>query len=135
MRPPTTPAGPAGLTLLAEPACAFVSWLQEIRDGPAWRGAGCVSPAELEDDLRSAVQTQPLPDQVPDGGSFQRLCVQAGEDPVAGRVHEHAMQRLPGVQPVGAAVSWGEQDARAGRGVTLRRRLAKLPAEVEVALR
>ena len=50
-------------------------------------------------------------------------------------MHEHAVQRLPGAQPVSAAISRGEQDARACLGAhPALAFLAKLPAEVDLVV-
>ncbi len=91
--------------------------------------------AELQQHLRIAAQSQLIADQLPGKRILQRLGVQAGEHPRARGVQQQALQRLPGTQPVGAAVGGGQQDRGRRRGRSAARQQAQVPAEVEVALR
>jgi hypothetical protein len=50
-------------------------------------------------------------------------------------VQQHALQRLPGTQPVGAAVAGRQQDRGRRRRRSAARQQAQVPAEVEITLR
>ncbi|MFZ0164983.1 MAG: hypothetical protein WAL12_15495 [Trebonia sp.] len=50
-------------------------------------------------------------------------------------MQQHALQRLPGTQPVGAVVAGRQQDRRRRRGRSAARQQAHVPAEVEITLR
>ena len=41
---------------------------------------------------------------------LERLRVQRGEDPAGRRMREHAMQRLPGPEPLAPGIGRGQQD-------------------------
>jgi len=91
--------------------------------------------AEGQQHLRPARQVKAVFDPRPDSGVFQRLAVQAGEDPLAGGVQEQPFQGLAGAQPVRLAVTGREQNRCHRGGWTAGRQQAESAAEVEVALR
>jgi hypothetical protein len=89
--------------------------------------------AELEDYLRDAGQREAGHDLGADGRRFQRLGVQAGEDPPAGGVEQQPVQRLPSAD----LTAWNRllgfhdcADLKKAEPGTLRYRVWHLPARI-----
>ena len=64
-----------------------------------------MSPAQLKHDLGGSREREALLDERPYLSGFQRLRMQAGENPFARSMCQQPVQRLSGTKPIGPVVS------------------------------
>ena len=114
---------------------AAAGYMSSLADGKVRDGAALARLSELQQHLPGPGKGQAGPDQGPDSGGFQRLGMQAGEDPPAGGVGQQPVQRLAGPQPVCPAIAPRDQDGGGGGRRAAGGLKSQAAAQVEVTLR